>query len=166
MRANHFADEVIFYQTNPSLRIGLALRPKKFDCAILLQNAFEAAWIAWLAGIPNRIGYNSPCRSPAHARREAAEARRNISVSPAILLFRIVATRLPYRSSAGKRGHTPQRACGFAKRQVMDRHQSGRSLPVPPKRSASWNDSPKRRRTWCTQPASIALFSRERAGAL
>ena len=52
------ADEVIFYQTNPSWKIGLSLRPKKFDCAILLQNAFEAAWIAWLAGIPNRIGYN------------------------------------------------------------------------------------------------------------
>jgi heptosyltransferase-2 len=34
------------------------LRARHFDCAILLQNAFEAAWIAWLAGIPNRIGYN------------------------------------------------------------------------------------------------------------
>ena len=58
MSANEFADEVIFYQTKPSWKIGLSLRPKKFDCAILLQNAFEAAWIAWLAGIPNRIGYN------------------------------------------------------------------------------------------------------------
>ena len=59
------ADEVLIYQTNPrpgllhrSWKIGLSLRPQKFDCAILLQNAFEAAWIAWLAGIPNRIGYN------------------------------------------------------------------------------------------------------------
>jgi heptosyltransferase-2 len=34
-----------------------ALRAEKFDCAILLQNAFEAAAIAWLAGIPRRIGY-------------------------------------------------------------------------------------------------------------
>jgi len=33
------------------------LREKKFDCAILLQNAFEAALLAWLARIPRRIGY-------------------------------------------------------------------------------------------------------------
>src|SRR5690348_12066901 len=40
------------------LRAALALRREKFDCAILLQNAFEAAAIAFLAGIPRRIGYD------------------------------------------------------------------------------------------------------------
>jgi heptosyltransferase-2 len=34
-----------------------ALRPRHFDTAILLQNAFEAAAIAYVAGIPERIGY-------------------------------------------------------------------------------------------------------------
>ncbi|MGD0283007.1 MAG: lipopolysaccharide heptosyltransferase II, partial [Dissulfurispiraceae bacterium] len=34
------------------------LRKKKFAMALLLQNAFDAALIAWLAGIPRRIGYN------------------------------------------------------------------------------------------------------------
>jgi len=34
-----------------------ALRPRHFDMASLLQNAFEAAAIAYLAGIPERIGY-------------------------------------------------------------------------------------------------------------
>ena len=34
------------------------LRSIGFDCAILLQNAFEAALLVRLAGIPNRIGYN------------------------------------------------------------------------------------------------------------
>ena len=34
-----------------------SLRPHNFDTAILLQNAFEAAAIAYLAGIPQRIGY-------------------------------------------------------------------------------------------------------------
>jgi heptosyltransferase-2 len=34
-----------------------ALRPHHFDSAILLQNAFEAAAIAYLASIPERIGY-------------------------------------------------------------------------------------------------------------
>ena len=31
------------------------LRARKFDTALLLQNAFEAAWVAWRAGIPERI---------------------------------------------------------------------------------------------------------------
>jgi heptosyltransferase II len=33
------------------------LRAERFDVALLLQNAFEAAWLAWRAGIPQRIGY-------------------------------------------------------------------------------------------------------------
>ena len=51
------ANEVISYSTKPR-HMARELRPRGFDCAILLQNAFEAAWIAWLARIPNRIGYN------------------------------------------------------------------------------------------------------------
>ena len=39
-------------------RIARDLRRHQFDCAILLQNAFEAALLAWLARIPVRIGYN------------------------------------------------------------------------------------------------------------
>ena len=38
------------------------LRAEKFDAAILLQNAFDAALMAWLAGIPERIGYNRDAR--------------------------------------------------------------------------------------------------------
>jgi heptosyltransferase-2 len=33
------------------------LRSQRFDGAILLQNAFDAALTVWLAGIPERIGY-------------------------------------------------------------------------------------------------------------
>ena len=33
------------------------LRSQRFDVALLLQNAFDAAWLAWRAGIPERIGY-------------------------------------------------------------------------------------------------------------
>lgn len=40
------------------LRLAKILRKKKFSKAILLQNAFDAAFIAFLAGIPERIGYN------------------------------------------------------------------------------------------------------------
>src|SRR5271154_5266986 len=39
------------------------LRAQKFDIALLLQNAFEAAWFAWRAGIPERIGYARDGRS-------------------------------------------------------------------------------------------------------
>lgn len=39
-------------------KLAKALRAEHFDCAILLQNAFEAALIARLAGIPRRIGYD------------------------------------------------------------------------------------------------------------
>ncbi|MDQ6676844.1 MAG: lipopolysaccharide heptosyltransferase II [Acidobacteriota bacterium] len=35
-----------------------ALRREHFDCAILFQNAFEAAAVARLAGIPRIVGYN------------------------------------------------------------------------------------------------------------
>jgi heptosyltransferase II len=39
------------------------LRALKFDTALLLQNAFDAAWLAWRAGIPQRIGYARDARS-------------------------------------------------------------------------------------------------------
>jgi heptosyltransferase-2 len=39
------------------------LRVFRFDCAILLQNAFGAAWTAFLARIPERIGYARDGRS-------------------------------------------------------------------------------------------------------
>jgi len=40
------------------------LRREKFDVAVLLQNAFEAAWLAWRADIPERIGYARDARGP------------------------------------------------------------------------------------------------------
>jgi len=44
-------------------RLAAELRAERFDTAVLLQNAFEAAWIAWRAGIPERIGYARDGRS-------------------------------------------------------------------------------------------------------
>jgi len=38
-------------------RLASELRGRKFDVALLLQNAFDAAWLAWRANIPERIGY-------------------------------------------------------------------------------------------------------------
>lgn len=55
-----FCDRLIPYvpnDTRAKWRAARDLRPYQFDCAILLQNAFEAAAVAFLAGIPERIGY-------------------------------------------------------------------------------------------------------------
>lgn len=46
------------------LRLARWLRGRGYDCAVLLQNAFDAALIAWLAGIPRRIGYARDGRRP------------------------------------------------------------------------------------------------------
>jgi heptosyltransferase II len=44
-------------------RLAKELRMQKFDIALLLQNAFDAAWLAWRSGIPERIGYARDGRS-------------------------------------------------------------------------------------------------------
>lgn len=40
-----------------------ALRQERADLAVLFQNAFEAAFLAWLAGIPRRYGYATDGRA-------------------------------------------------------------------------------------------------------
>jgi heptosyltransferase-2 len=54
-------DRIIPY-TGPRRAFAARLRAERFDGAILLQNAFDAALIAWLARIPERIGYNRDAR--------------------------------------------------------------------------------------------------------
>jgi heptosyltransferase-2 len=44
-------------------RLSRELRAEGFELAVLLQNAFDAAWIAWRAGIPKRVGYARDARS-------------------------------------------------------------------------------------------------------
>ncbi len=62
-------DEIIIYQANGrhrgiggTIRLARDLRAHRFDAAILLQNAIEAALIAFMAGIPNRIGFDTDAR--------------------------------------------------------------------------------------------------------
>ena len=62
-----FVDEVLPYRAHSmpeKLAFAWSLRSRAFDCAILLQNALEAALIARIAGIPTRIGYNRDRRGP------------------------------------------------------------------------------------------------------
>ena len=56
-------DEIILYTDSyqgltGKLRLAQEVRKHDFCMAMLLQNAFEAAFIAFLAGIPERIGYS------------------------------------------------------------------------------------------------------------
>lgn len=46
------------------IRLSNDLRRQNFEAAILFQNAFEAAFLAWKAGIPVRAGYKRDCRTP------------------------------------------------------------------------------------------------------
>src|SRR5512134_2178777 len=57
-------DEILVYErdgrhSGPAgvLRMSRELRRRRFDAAILFQNAFEAGLLAFLAGIPRREGY-------------------------------------------------------------------------------------------------------------
>jgi heptosyltransferase II len=69
-RGQNVCDELISYDPNgphASLsgreRLAQELRKQKYDVALLLQNAFDAAWLAWRAGIPERVGYARDGRS-------------------------------------------------------------------------------------------------------
>ena len=66
---NPVVDGILIYQS-PGVHQGLRgkwrlarqLKGKGFELAILLQNAFEAALISFLAAIPRRAGYNTDAR--------------------------------------------------------------------------------------------------------
>jgi heptosyltransferase II len=65
-----YVDEVVIYDNHGRHKRGLGtirlagdLRKYGFDMAILIQNAFEAALLTFLAGIPLRVGYNTDARS-------------------------------------------------------------------------------------------------------
>ena len=69
-RDQNVADDLIIYDHRGKHagiagreRLASELRSRNFDIAILLQNAFDAAWLAWRAGIPQRIGYARDARS-------------------------------------------------------------------------------------------------------
>lgn len=63
-------DQVLIYESEKrhkglmgKIRMARDLGAMHFDAAILLQNAFEAAFIAWLSRIPIRMGFNTDARS-------------------------------------------------------------------------------------------------------
>ena len=68
-REQGYADRVIVYENRDRHRgiwgrerLAAELRSERFDVAMLFQNAFDAAWLSWRAGIPERIGYARDAR--------------------------------------------------------------------------------------------------------
>ena len=146
-----FCDEVIPYEAprgwqglHEKRRVAAELRGRKFDCALLLQNAFEAAAMARWAGIPIRIVYDRDARGwllthpiavpgageiPKHQRFYYLELLKRAKLIPAYednAAIRLGATR-----AAAERGHlrlqdtfigvSPGAAYGGAKRWLPER---------------------------------------------
>ena len=64
---NPFIDDIILYEDKHNsisgkFRLSSVLRTRNFCSSVLFQNAFDAALIAFLSGIPQRIGYNRDWR--------------------------------------------------------------------------------------------------------
>jgi heptosyltransferase-2 len=132
-----FIDEIILYSGQSPWRTGHQLRSRRFDCAILLQNAFEAAWIAWLARIPTRIGYKrdgrqllltravnvpKPGEIPRHERFYYLELLRRAGIIPALPeseAIRLGSGAVP--SAKRVIGVSPGAAYGTAKRWLPER---------------------------------------------
>lgn len=67
---NPFVDEILIYEEGGrhkkgwgTVRLARDLKGLRFDLAVLMQNAFEAALITFLAGIPERLGYDTDARA-------------------------------------------------------------------------------------------------------
>jgi heptosyltransferase-2 len=129
------ATEVIRYQVKP-WQMARELRAQGFDCAILLQNAFEAAWIAWLARIPNRIGYKRDGRGllltravptprrgeiPPHERFYYLELLRRTGLIESLPESPMIRLEHPGGKPSGMIGVSPGAAYGNAKRWLPER---------------------------------------------
>jgi heptosyltransferase-2 len=135
-RREAVADEVILYRQDARWRMLRELRARRFDCAILLQNAFEAALIAFLAGIPNRIGYNrdgrgflltravappKPGEIPPHQRFYYLELLRRARIIDALPSDPVIRLNAPAIARNRIIGISPGAAFGGAKRWLPER---------------------------------------------
>ncbi len=167
-----FGDEVILYPAGgktAKMNLVWRLRQRRFDCAILLQNAFEAALIAFLAGIPNRIGYkrdgrgflltNAPAAPkrgeiPRHERYYYLELLRRAGLIDAIP--QTDAIRLDDRGVQRKHtiGVSPGAAYGSAKRWLPERFAEAASRVAKERNASVALFGSKDERALCEQVAA------------
>ena len=84
-RGQKICDELVAYDPKGAHaglrgreRLAQELRARNFEVALLLQNAFDAAWLAWRAGIPERIGYARDGRNLLLTKRVAVPKKGEI----------------------------------------------------------------------------------------
>ena len=72
------------------------LRRERFELAVLLPNTFRSAWLAWLARIPERIGYDRLPRGMLLTTRlsEARDSSRRRIPTPIVESYLMLARRL------------------------------------------------------------------------
>ena len=169
-----FVDETILYTPRTpreKLRFGWSLRARRFDCAILLQNAFEAAFVARLAGIPNRIGYNRDGRG--WLLTNAVAVPRTGEIPPHQRFYYLemlrragVLERLPEIDAIqlGRRGHpgiapligiSPGAAYGTAKRWLPERFAEAAAQIAIARNASVAIFGTKDERALCEQVASL-----------
>ena len=170
-----FAGETILYTPRTlkeKIDFGLSLRARQFDCAILLQNAFEAALVARLAGIPHRIGYNRDARGwlltqavsvprageiPPHQRFYYLEMLRRAGIldrlpeSGAIQLGRPT----PAHTSGPVIGISPGAAYGSAKRWLPERFAEASAQIARARNASIAIFGTKEERALCEQVAGL-----------
>ncbi len=138
-----FVDRVIpytpaggFHYLAAKRRAAASLRAECFDCAILFQNAFEAAAIVWLADIPRRVGYARDGRGwlltdpvpvprhgeiPRHERFYYLELLRRAGLGPELPANPPVRLANPCTDRELRIGISPGAAYGTAKRWLPER---------------------------------------------
>jgi len=166
-----FADEVMLYGTKSYRATARELRARKFDCAILLPNAFSAAWIVWLAGIPVRVGYKRDGRGwlltkpvpvpsrgeiPRHERFYYLELLRRaglIQTYPHIESIRMTS----HEASSEQRriGVSPGAAYGTAKRWLPERFAEAASQLAKVREASIALFGAKSERALCEQVAGM-----------
>ena len=146
-----FADEVILYDPKKRRELVRDLRRRRFDCAILLQNALEAALIAFLARIPTRIGYNRDARGfllthsipvprpgdiPRHERFYYLELLRRAGIVDRLPESSLIRLTPPPVERGRVVGVSPGAAYGTAKRWLPERFAEA-ALRIARQRNAS-----------------------------
>ena len=168
-----FTDEMILYtaQSLPEkVKFGWSLRARRFDCAILLQNAFEAALIARLAGIPNRIGYNRDGREflltnavtppkrgeiPPHERFYYLELLRRAGLIDAIPETDAIRLEGPKVKKTKTIGVSPGAAYGSAKRWLPERFAEAASRLAKERNASIALFGSKAERALCDHVAAL-----------
>ncbi len=135
LKGNPAVDEVILIDRKGGhagvtglAKLARELRKKKFDRAILLQNAFEAAFIAFLAKIPVRMGYSTDGRGLllTHGVKVSEETRRKHQVHYYLDMLKALGLKAD--------GHSPRLHLGREDTEyaagVLKEHGIGRGEPI------------------------------------